>query len=248
MFIRKVRVVIFIMIFPIYAFSFVATVMSLLDDVYRASSIAYKVGKEEFVEILIKNPYAIKSFSALSKYDRMKLYMGISKVPMTKQTYYLSRFNKIEGGDKLLIDAVKNNKNIDDVLANASKTTKTPIRRITNIEKEFLTSRNATKQTIFGRTVVQRNVFECSRTNIALMLKGRSPFGIDGKRVNLHHLKQQKDGLLIEMTQTEHNSHSATLHRYVKAGSEISDRNSDFMNFRQKYWKYRAAGCIARGK
>lgn len=235
-------------VFPIHGFSFVASIASLLDDAYRASYLAARMSKTEFTEILIRSPYAVKSFAGLSKYNRLKLYMGVSKVPMTKQPYYLNKFNQLEGGDKILIDAIKNNKNLDDVLANASKISKIQRRRITNIEKELINSQSAHKEYIFGRTVVKRNIFDCSRDNVSLMLRGRAPFGNDGKRINLHHLKQQKNGSLVEMTETEHNTYSNILHRYVKKGSEITDRNGGFMNFRQKYWKSRAAGCLTRGK
>lgn len=245
---KKIKYLIVLILFPSYSFSFVASAASLLDDAYRASYLSTKISKTEFTKVLIKSPYAIKSFSGLSKYNRLKLYMGVSKVPMSKQTYYLNKFNQIENGDKLLISAIKNNKNLDDVLVNASKATQMQRRRITNIEKELISSKGAQKEYIFGRTVVKRNIFNCSRDNIALMLRGRAPFGADGKRINLHHLKQQKNGSLVELTETEHNTYSNILHRYVKKGSEITDRNGGFMSFRQKYWKSRAAGCIARGK
>jgi len=119
-------------------------------------------------------------------------------------------------------------------------------RRITLLEKELMTSKDAKKTNFNGRTVVKRNVFKCSRNNKSLMLKGNAPFGSDGQRVNLHHLKQQKDGNLIELTHTEHNNHSKVLHRYVRSGSDITDRNSNFASFRKKYWKSRAADCIYR--
>jgi len=122
------------------------------------------------------------------------------------------------------------------------------IRRITRLEKNLISSGHATKQKIFGRTVVKRKIFQCNQKNISLMLKGNSPFGFDNKRVELHHLKQQKNGSLIELTQTEHNQHSKVLHRYVKNGSEITDRKSGFSSFRNKYWKSRALDCIARRK
>jgi len=233
------------LLLPLYSFAFLSSCISLLDDVYRASRYATQLSKEEFVSVLMKSPYSIKSFVSLSKYEKMKLYMGLSKVPMTKQTYYLHRFSQIENGDKILIDALKNNKNLDDVLLHVKPKYAVTKRRITQVEKEILTSKGARKERVFGRVVVKRKVFKCSNENIALMLKGRAPFGEDGKRVNLHHLKQQKDGILVEMTQTEHTANSAVLHRYVRTGSEISDRNSEFMAFRQKYWKSRAAECMS---
>lgn len=140
----------------------------------------------------------------------------------------------------------------ENYLANLKKTfnslpTGNEIRRITKLEKSLISSNHAIKQKVFGRTIVKRNIFKCTKQNIALMLVGNVPFGNDGKRVELHHLKQQKNGNLIELTQTEHNQHSKVLHRYVTS-SEIIDRNSGFANFRKKYWKNRAVDCIARRK
>ena len=119
-------------------------------------------------------------------------------------------------------------------------------RRITKLEKKLLTSKMARKTRFEGRTIVKRRVYNCSKSNIALMLKGKAPIGFDGKRVNLHHLKQQQFGALVELSATEHNQHSKVLHRYTKT-SEILDRNSGYNKFRQKWWKKRALACIRRG-
>ena len=123
---------------------------------------------------------------------------------------------------------------------------KVTTRRITNLEKFLITSKNARKIRFNGRTVVQRDIFSCNQNNISLMLRGNAPFGFDNQRVNLHHLKQQKEGSLVELTSTEHNEHSKVLHRYVRKGSDITDRNNGFANFRKSYWKSRAAGCISK--
>ncbi len=119
-------------------------------------------------------------------------------------------------------------------------------RRITKLEKKLLTTKIPRKTRFEGRTVVKRRVYNCSKSNIALMLQGKAPFGFDGKRVNLHHLKQQQYGALVELSETEHNQHSKVLHRYTKT-SEILDRNSGYNKFRQKWWKKRASACIRRG-
>jgi len=121
-------------------------------------------------------------------------------------------------------------------------------RRITNLEHTLINSKGATKTRVSGRTVVKRNIFQCNKNNISLMLKGKAPIGYDNKKAELHHLKQQKDGNLIELTQTEHNKHSKILHRYVKKSSEITDRKNGFSSFRQKYWKSRATDCIAKSR
>ena len=143
------------------------------------------------------------------------------------------------GGFKFAKSQYKNGKRI-------SIKDKVQRRRISILEKELINSNGAKKINIFGRMVVKRDIFKCNRKNITLMLNGNVPFGFDGKRVELHHLKQQKNGTLIELTQTEHNKYSSVLHRYVKKGSNITDRNSGFASFRKKYWKSRATDCILR--
>jgi len=124
--------------------------------------------------------------------------------------------------------------------------TQTPIptkRRITNLEKKILNSKQAKKVRFNGRIVVKRRVFKCTPSNIAKMKKGKAPIGFDGKKVELHHLKQQKNGELVEMTKSEHNGKNyKTLHRYTKI-SEIDDRNTKFAKFREDWWKNRANDC-----
>ncbi len=119
-------------------------------------------------------------------------------------------------------------------------------RRITKLEKNLIISKNAKKIRFKGRTVVKRRVYNCSKSNISLMLQGKAPIGFDGKRINLHHLKQQQAGNLVELSATEHNKHSKVLHRYTRT-SDILDRNSGYSKFRQSWWKSRASNCIARG-
>ena len=121
-------------------------------------------------------------------------------------------------------------------------------RRINKTEKELIESHPENKIIFKGRSIMQRKVFQCSKDNIALMLKGRAPFGTDLKKVNLHHLKQQKVGTLVELTETEHTTYTKDLHRHVKIGSEIDDRDNGFKSFKQQYWKSRAVGCKARGR
>ena len=118
-------------------------------------------------------------------------------------------------------------------------------RRITKLEKELITSKGARKTRFNGRTVVKRKVFPCSQSNIALMLKGKAPLGFDSRKINLHHLKQQQFGTLVELSASEHTQHSKVLHRYTKT-SEILDRNSAYNKFRRDWWRARATDCISR--
>jgi len=236
-----IRIIVFLIILNTVSYSFIASSIELFEKIYLESKLILKVNKIEFAELLLKNPYNIKAFTALNKYQKMQLYMDISKIPKTKQGFYLRIFNELDNGDKLLINAIRENKSLDKVYLQVTRR-----RRITNLEKELMISQNAKKDFIFGRSIIKRDIFECSKSNIVLMKKGLAPIGKDGFKVHLHHLKQQKNGNLIELTQTEHNQHSSILHRYIKKGSEITDRGSQFQLFRTKYWKYRAIECITR--
>ena len=239
---------IFILLLSTLSYGFIISSMELLEKIYMESKLVSPMTKTRFMEYLVEHPYKVKAFTSLGKYQRMQLYMDISKIPVSKQANYLRKFNELEDGDKLLINAIKQNKNLDNVYRQAILKLPNRRRRITNLEKNLMTSNNARKDFIFGRSVRKRDVFECSKSNIALMKKGLAPIGKDGYKVHLHHLKQQKKGDLVELTQTEHNQHSAILHRYVRKGSEITDRGSDFQIFRKRYWRYRASGCISRGR
>jgi len=108
-------------------------------------------------------------------------------------------------------------------------------RRVTTLEKNLLTSYRAKKVRFNGRTVIKRNIFRCTRENINKMLAGKAPLDKHNRSVNLHHLKQQKMGSLVELSHYEHTKHSKVLHRYTTT-SEITDRNSAFKNFRTQWW------------
>lgn len=135
---KRLRYLIIVLVlFPAFAFSFVGAAINYLDDAYRASCHVGKITKVEFGELLLSNPSAIRVCSSLSKIERMKPYIGLAveknMIPLSKQTYYLNRFNKIDGGDKLLMGAIKNNKNLDDILANPPK-----IDQLKNYTKESI--------------------------------------------------------------------------------------------------------------
>ncbi len=95
------------------------------------------------------------------------------------------------------------------------------IRRITNVEKNLI--KDAKYTNVFGKSVAKRNsTFNpkakdaLGRTNIDRMKQGLAPIGKDGKSIELHHLKQQNHGTIVELTSTEHKVNSKVLHRYTK--------------------------------
>jgi hypothetical protein len=135
------------------------------------------------------------------------------------------------------------------ITKNAVKTTRTivsssgkTIRRISNIEKNLI--KNAKYTNVFGKSVAKRNsTFNpkakdaLGRTNINRMKQGLAPIGKDGKSIELHHLKQQNNGIIVELTSTEHKVNSKILHRYTRK-SEIN--RQDFNKWKKQYWKERA--------
>ena len=112
-----------------------------------------------------------------------------------------------------------------------------PKTRITKFEKNIVKS--GTNIEYKEIKVIQRDfIFKHSRYNLSRMEKGRPPIGTDKEPVQLHHLKQQNNGVLIEvLSKNEHKKEYKVLHRY-KTESEI-DR-SKFNAFRNSYWKERA--------
>jgi len=113
---------------------------------------------------------------------------------------------------------------------------------ISSLEKTLL--KNAKYVSRAGKLIAQRNSTffphikdALGRSNIERMKQGLAPIGKDGKAVELHHLKQKDNGVIVELTSMEHNLNSKVLHQY-KQESEI-DRKA-FNTFRSKYWKARA--------
>lgn len=113
---------------------------------------------------------------------------------------------------------------------------------ISSVEKQLL--KNARFVSVYGKLVAERDstfypyIRDASgRTNVERMREGLAPIGKDGLPVQLHHLKQQDNGVIVELTATEHRSDYKILHRYEDI-SQI-DRSS-FDKWRKKYWKDRA--------
>ncbi|WP_413208513.1 HNH/ENDO VII family nuclease, partial [Rhodospirillum sp. A1_3_36] len=97
-----------------------------------------------------------------------------------------------------------------------------------------------------GNRVYQRNDLinpamidpKTGKTNLELMQSGRAPLGPDGKSINLHHLTQQQNGAIAEVTQTLHGSNHSVLHMPNNVPSGIG--RAQFKSWRKNYWKNRA--------
>jgi len=112
-----------------------------------------------------------------------------------------------------------------------------PIKRLTSYETNLVRSGQLMKYQ--NVRVVQRDyLFKRTTKNINLMQNGQPPIGIDGEPIQLHHMKQQNRGVIVEiLARDEHKKEYKKLHRYTDK-SEIN-RNR-FNAFRNSYWKERA--------
>ena len=77
-------------------------------------------------------------------------------------------------------------------------------------------------------------------TNLDLMKNGLAPYGPDGKKVNLHHMLQNQDGPIAEVTQSFHQQNSGAIH--MNSGSDIPSgiNRSQFEKWKKDYWRSRA--------
>ena len=121
-------------------------------------------------------------------------------------------------------------------------------RRMTNNEIALINSGKRVRYN--GRDIVKRNntfkpcqINNYGQTNLDLMKDAKAPYGIDGESLELHHLKQQNDGVIVEMTQNEHRrsgDKSKDLHRYARNSSDV-DHGSKWTSWKRNYWKERAS-------
>lgn len=78
------------------------------------------------------------------------------------------------------------------------------------------------------------------RTNLERMQQGLAPYGDDGYPLELHHIGQERDSPLAELTYTEHrkNGNSSVLH--IKDESDVHRGNSSWDQEKGNHWKARA--------
>jgi len=139
----------------------------------------------------------------------------------------------------LISSSMANALNVNNITMPIQKILKTF--GISSLEKTLL--KNAKYVSRAGKLIAQRNSTffphikdALGRSNIERMKQGLAPIGKDGKAVELHHLKQKDNGIIIELRSQEHNVNSKVLHSY-KIKSEI-DRNA-FNRFKKQYWQER---------
>lgn len=130
----------------------------------------------------------------------------------------------------------------EKVTTQPEKVDKKPRRRITNLEKGFIESGKKVK--FSDHTFIKRDesfdpkyVDGIGRSNIERMKKGLAPIAKDGKEVELHHIKQKDDGVIVEVSRSEHTENSKIFHRYT---TESEIEREKFGKLRKEYWKDRA--------
>ena len=101
-----------------------------------------------------------------------------------------------------------------------------------------------------SRRVYQRNDInfdyvdiDTGQTNLQRMLKGKAPYGRDGKPLELHHILQKEVGPMVEVHETTHQEYKRILHGLRNSGESFrndKDLDSQYRNCRRAYWKWRA--------
>lgn len=172
----------------------------------------------------------LKSLRGLSKTERIDylLQEAVNKGILKYSELFKLRsyFLQLPDGDKKLLIILQR------------------LEKLKNLNKTEISLLKTGKFSIYkNHIVVKRQIFDplakdaLGRTNIERMKLGLAPIGKDGKPVELHHLEQDANGIIVEVLSSEHKKYYKELH-YHKTVSEI-DRNS-FNQWKKNYWKERA--------
>ncbi len=93
------------------------------------------------------------------------------------------------------------------------------------------------------RVVIVKNLFDPGlidkkgRTNLQRIAMGLSPCGFDGKPLNIHHLDQTDDGMVVAIPASLHQKYDSMLH--LNTGTSPSQINrSVFGKWKKSYWKW----------
>lgn len=169
----------------------------------------YNPYRAAVIESLIESGAIVLTLVVVPEYNIVKTVMTVPKstVPIAKST---------------------------DILVAVNKRTQLYISR----EAYEIYLLNSGRNVVFDKTrIVQRNIFAKSKANKHLMENGNAPVGYDGKPVELHHMKQDNKGTLVEvLSKDEHQKHTKLLHQNNKPSTI---KRGKFNNFKQRYWKER---------
>ena len=89
-----------------------------------------------------------------------------------------------------------------------------------------------------SRRVYQRNDIDFNyvdkdtgQTNLERMLKGKAPYGRDGKPLELHHILQKEVGPMVEIHETTHQEYKKILHGLRGSGESFRNEKVWFFTF-----------------
>lgn len=138
------------------------------------------------------------------------------------------------------VEPVEQYKTVDEALKGASDAEKT-IYEEAGLEKTVINNRE-----VLVRTDIDYNAKDqFGRTNLERMEQGLAPL-VDGQPVELHHVGQEMDSPLAELTRTEHRGEGnySVLH---EAGKESTINRNVFNAEKEAHWKARAEEIKAAG-
>ncbi len=138
------------------------------------------------------------------------------------------------------LETVEQYKTVDEALKGASETEKV-IYKEAGLEKTVVNGRE-----ILVRTDIDYGAKDqFGRTNLERMEQGLAPL-IDGQPVELHHIGQEMDSPLAELTRTEHRGEGnySVLH---EAGKDSTINRNVFNAEKEAHWKARAEQIKAAG-
>ena len=95
------------------------------------------------------------------------------------------------------------------------------------------------------RTDIDYDLEVDGETNLDRMRQGKCPRTADGENVELHHIGQNPDAPLAELTSTEHRGPDNDMTLHDKTQESKIDRNA-FRQQREEYWKARAEAIDKR--
>lgn len=164
-------------------------------------------------------------------------------VPNFAKTYEPSSITSFEEANQPLDQPTSKDAG-DDTNPEEYKTLESALENTSEKERQIYQDANLESGEVNGREVLQRTDIDYGatdpfgRTNLERMEQGKAPL-VDGKPIELHHIGQEMDSPLAELTQEEHRGpgNDGVLHDKQKE-SEI-DRNK-FNTERENHWKERA--------
>ena len=115
----------------------------------------------------------------------------------------------------------------------------------TEDEAQIYQDANLQVETIEGkdcliRTDIDYNQEIDGQTNFERMKQGKCPYSKDGQKIELHHIGQNPDAPLAELTQTEHRGQKNDMTLHDKTIDETKIDREKFRAERENHWKARA--------